>query len=321
MLLKNNLLNEPLISIIIPTYNRANLISNTLDSILLQTYANWECIIVDDGSMDNSDEVIQKYLNKDIRFQYFKRPENKLKGPNACRNYGFQQSKGVYINWFDSDDVYLPNALEKFVEILDRNTDAVVTKLEIIDFFTGNKIKESNIICTNIIEDYFTGKIAYYVCGPLWKRNFLEQQKQLFDESIRNLDDWDFNLRMLYSLPKIKYIDIPLIQYRYHENSLSQELIKLNFDEIQSEFFAREKHLSLLKTNKIVDPVILNRYIKNRYKYFFREAMVRNHSRKYFLFKKLIMKQWALSDYKGITKTFFGFVFFSIFDKGYKFLK
>lgn len=311
----------PLISIIIPTYNRANLISYTLDSVLLQTYVNWECIIVDDGSTDNTADIINNYILKDSRFQYIARPVNKLKGPNACRNYGFKQSKGVYVNWFDSDDVYLPNALEKFIETFDANTDTVVTKLEIIDSFTGNKIKESNIISTNIIEDYFTGKIAYYVCGPLWKRIFLEQQKQLFDETIRNLDDWDFNLRMLYSLPKIKYIDTPLIQYRYHENSLSQELAKLNFEEIQSEFFAREKHVLLLKKNKIVNPRILNRYIKNRYKYFFREAMVRNHSKKYFLLKKLIMRQWALSDYEGIAKTFFGFGFFSFFDKGYKFLK
>lgn len=314
-------MSAPLISIIIPTYNRANMVSNTLDSILLQTYANWECIIVDDGSTDNTADVINDYILKDSRFQYVARPTYKAKGPNSCRNYGFQQSKGVYVNWFDSDDVYLPNALEKFVEILDKNTDAVVTKLEIIDFFTGNKIKESTIISTNIIEDYFTGKIAYYVCGPLWKRSFLEQQKQLFDETIRNFDDWDFNLRMLYCLPKIKYIEIPLIQYRYHVNSLSQELGKLNFEEIQSEFFAREKHVLLLKKNKIVDTVILNRHIKKRYKYFFREAMVQNHSKKYFLFKKVIIKQWVLYDYKGIIKTIFGFVIFCVFNKGYKFLK
>ena len=84
---------QPLISIIIPTYNRAQIIGETLDSLIAQTYANWECIAVDDGSTDNTDEVLVAYCNKDTRFQYHHRPKDKLKGPNSCRNYGFTRSK------------------------------------------------------------------------------------------------------------------------------------------------------------------------------------------------------------------------------------
>jgi glycosyltransferase involved in cell wall biosynthesis len=92
---------SPLVSIIIPTYNRAHLIGETLDSVLAQTYQNWECIVVDDGSSDNTDKVVGKYVQKDSRFKYYHRPDEHLPGGNGARNYGFKMSKGEYVNWFD----------------------------------------------------------------------------------------------------------------------------------------------------------------------------------------------------------------------------
>ena len=83
-----------LISIIIPIFNRASLLSETLDSILAQTYSHWECIIVDDGSTDNTQDVIDRYLKLDSRFRCFSRPSNRPKGANACRNFGYEKSKG-----------------------------------------------------------------------------------------------------------------------------------------------------------------------------------------------------------------------------------
>ena len=76
-------MNLSLISIIIPTYNRAHLISETLDSILAQTYLNWECIVVDDGSTDTTADVMREYIKKNSRFQYHQRPDNRKKGPNS----------------------------------------------------------------------------------------------------------------------------------------------------------------------------------------------------------------------------------------------
>src|SRR5690554_1580908 len=104
--------NLPLVSIIIPTFNRAHLIGETLDSVLAQTYHNWECIVVDDGSTDNTDEVMAEYMARDARFQYHHRPEDRLPGGNAARNYGFEVSKGEYIQWFDDDDVMKAKFLE-----------------------------------------------------------------------------------------------------------------------------------------------------------------------------------------------------------------
>ncbi|MCF4102115.1 glycosyltransferase family 2 protein [Gillisia sp. M10.2A] len=101
-----------LVSIIIPTYNRAHLIGGTLDSIISQTYTNWECIVVDDGSDDYTTELLEFYSYKDPRIQYFQRPSHLNKGANACRNFGLEKSKGEYIMWFDSDDLMLPDKIE-----------------------------------------------------------------------------------------------------------------------------------------------------------------------------------------------------------------
>lgn len=106
---------NPLISIIIPTYNRAEIISETLDSVVAQTHENWECIIVDDGSTDNTADVILEYTNRDKRFKYHLRPETLNKGASPSRNYGLKQAKGDFIQFLDSDDLLNKN---KFLEQL-----------------------------------------------------------------------------------------------------------------------------------------------------------------------------------------------------------
>ena len=106
---------NPSISIIIPTYNRAEIISETLDSVVAQTHENWECIIVDDGSTDNTADVILEYTNRDKRFKYHLRPETLNKGASPCRNYGLKQANGDFIQFLDSDDLLNKN---KFLEQL-----------------------------------------------------------------------------------------------------------------------------------------------------------------------------------------------------------
>lgn len=310
-----------MISIIIPTYNRAHLITQTLDSILAQTYTNWECIIVDDGSTDNTEEIVKTYCAKDTRFQFFKRPMHLPKGPNACRNYGFELSEGEYVNWFDSDDLYLPFAFEKFIKNFNHNVDVVVSKIEKVDGVTHKKIYENNIISNNLLPDYLTGIVSFYVCGPLWKKTFLINQQELFDEKITNLDDWDFNLRMLYQNPKIVFVNEPLIQYRIHNASLAHEINKLNYKEILSELKAREKHVKLLSKSKIIDSNILKTYIKERCKYFFRESMVKKDANRFKYFTLLLKQQIKTCDYFGLLNTIFAFIVFRVFNKGYQLLK
>jgi glycosyltransferase involved in cell wall biosynthesis len=102
-------------SIVVPTYNRAHLISHTIESILAQTFRDFELIIIDDGSTDNTEQVIQKYLSEQVH--YYKK-QNAERA--AARNFGTQKAQGEYINWFDSDDIMLPNHLEDAAKMISK---------------------------------------------------------------------------------------------------------------------------------------------------------------------------------------------------------
>jgi len=118
---------NPLISIIIPTYNRADLISETLNSVVAQTHENWECIIVDDGSTDNTANVILEYTNKDKRFKYYLRPGILNKGASPCRNYGLKQAKGDYIQFLDSDDLLNKNKFLEQLKLMENSPALTIT--------------------------------------------------------------------------------------------------------------------------------------------------------------------------------------------------
>jgi len=172
-------MNLPLVSIIIPTYNRAHLIGETLDSISNQTYQNWECIIVDDGSDDATQEVVSRYVVKDNRFKFYNRPFEMQKGACSCRNYGFELSKGYYINWFDSDDIMLADFLIFKVEAFTANYDFVIGTG--FYWYSDKNLKEfiDLKISSYLFRDYLMWKAHILTPSLLFKRSFLLDKKLL----------------------------------------------------------------------------------------------------------------------------------------------
>lgn len=104
----------PLFSIIIPSFNRAAIISKTLDSVLAQTFKDWECLVVDDNSTDNTKEIVEKYHVKNERIHYL--TNKRVKGAQGARNTGILHSKGCYVSFLDSDDRWGPCMLQKQME-------------------------------------------------------------------------------------------------------------------------------------------------------------------------------------------------------------
>lgn len=205
---------QPLVSIIIPTLNRANLIVETLDSVLAQTYGNWECIVVDDGSTDETEEVLAEYIIKDKRIQYHQRPTIHKPGGNGARNYGFNLSKGEYIQWFDSDDIMFPDYLKNRLDVFYTfpASDVVFCSFTYFDI-NGLKDRIRNENFTgDIINDLAARKISFSPLSYLLKKKCLEGFK--FDEALYRAQDLDFFFRVFTSSKSIKIEHVKTVLFK-----------------------------------------------------------------------------------------------------------
>lgn len=234
------------VSIIIPTFNRAKMLYETLLSVEKQTYKNWECIVVDDGSEDNSEDVVQSFIKRDSRFIYLQRPSNLLPGGNDARNYGFENSKGDYINWFDSDDVMLEEFIEEKIE---KFTDAV--EIVFCGFYRTDENLEiknqSNFIdSTDLFKEYLLGKQPMVTDSAMFKRNFLTNKK-LFDSIILRGQETEFFSRLFFDLKVGQYILLNkgLFLHRTHVERKSSENQTYKKDFKKSEFYVINQLLEL----------------------------------------------------------------------------
>jgi len=213
--------NSSLISIIIPTYNRAHIIGETLSSLLAQTYTNWECIIVDDGSTDNTEEVIQTFADKDARFQHYKRPKTLQKGPSVCRNFGYEQSKGEYIQWFDSDDLMHPEKLTiKFDYALKYQADVIVDKHSDSNFTDDiRNFKVDSFTSSDFYIDFILGERPVITNDVMLKRKIIGKER--FDEHLWKGEEYEFYSRVFQQKLTYCFLDVALTQYRISPDSIS----------------------------------------------------------------------------------------------------
>lgn len=196
---------QPKVSIIIPVYNRASIIEYTLDSVLNQTYANWECIVVDDGSTDNTLTTLHNYSKKDKRIYSFNRPNYKLKGPSSCRNFGLEKASGDYVVFLDSDDLLATYCLESRVRAFEKyfDCDFLVFKMERF-VLKPNKhfdldLKKMNL--ENCLESFLELKSIWQVTSPIYKKKFVDKSKY-FNEELLNYEDLELAVRVLIDKPK-----------------------------------------------------------------------------------------------------------------------
>ncbi len=167
-------MNTPLVSIIIPTYNREHLIGETLDSVLAQTYTNWECIVVDDGSTDSTEELLKVYFEKDTRFKYFKR-ELLPKGASHCRNIGLGKANGNYCIFLDSDDLLMDFCLERRLKNIKNFPD---NHFWVFPMFTRNNKNELRVCKipkeNSYLIEFLSCKIHWGIMCTFWDIKFLK---------------------------------------------------------------------------------------------------------------------------------------------------
>lgn len=196
------------ISIIIPTYNRADVIGATLESIMAQTYTNWECIVVDDGSTDHTETLVKSYMAKDSRIRLYNRPADRTRGGNAARNYGLEKSNGQLINWVDSDDKLTPNHIALHLQAhKDKHIEASVSKARVFNDITLEQEHHwSNIFPkSDIITEMMANKTLWQTGCVVWQKSKLP--KNPFDESLASSQEWTFHLKTLADALSYTLID------------------------------------------------------------------------------------------------------------------
>ena len=212
----NKIGKKPQVSVIIPTYNRGWILKEAIDSVLAQDYKDFELIVVDDGSTDNTSEVLAPYGN-DIRIFF-----QKNKGVSAARNRGITEASGQYIAFLDSDDLWLPRKLSTQINFFNQMPDALICQTEEIWIRNGRRVnpkkrhkKPSGMIFEPSLELCLVSPSAVMI-----RRSLFDRVGE-FDVTLPACEDYDLWLRISCRFP-VHLVDTPLIIKRGgHDDQLS----------------------------------------------------------------------------------------------------
>ncbi len=213
---------EPLVSIIMPTYNCGNFIGESIESVVSQTYKNWELIIVDDCSSDGTDTIVAKYVDGYKNINYSKLDINS--GPAIARNIGISLASGKYMAFLDSDDLWIANKLEQQIEFMESNQYVLTyTKYMQIDEWgkpNGRMIHSVPKVDYKkmLYQNYIGNSTAIYNCDVLGK---------VYAPDIRKRNDYALWLRILKTDINAYRLDEVFMKYRVRANSVSSNKVQL----------------------------------------------------------------------------------------------
>lgn len=215
-------MSEKLVSIITPTYNCAKFIARTLDSVQAQTYQNWEMIIVDDRSQDNTKEIVEEYMKNDSRIKYHLLDENS--GAAVARTEAMKLAKGSYMAFLDSDDIWMPDKLERQIKWMDDNGYAFsCTAYEQID-------ENDNLLNRTIKTIKKTDYNRLLLDCPVGNSTVVYDVEKMGKFEVPNIRKRNDDALWLQMLKKEKYIwgmpDV-LMKYRIRKNSISSNKLKV----------------------------------------------------------------------------------------------
>ncbi|WP_417370988.1 glycosyltransferase family 2 protein [Gelidibacter japonicus] len=305
-------MDNPLVSIIIPTYNRAHLIGETLDSVLAQTYQNWECLVVDDGSSDTTDALIATYKTSDVRFQYLHRPSKKIKGASACRNVGLEAAQGDYIIFFDSDDVMTPDhIMVKVLAMQSDPCDYVITRTE---FLKGQKEDNENNYRFHLYPlttfNYVSQAINWLTPDACIKRNMAKSIQ--FNESLHAGQEFNYFSKLVHQSVNARFVNKTVTLRRSHNDSIHA---RLDTPQKSSERIFRTKWITYLELIDKADRDTRRELLKSCASALYEGRLAWNWNK--LLFTKAILKEY------GFRSMYYFLLVMNLrmFGKGYYFYK
>lgn len=232
---------KPLITVVVPAYNYADFLEETLESIISQTYTNWECLIINDGSEDNTEDVAIKYSERDKRFKYFYKQNG---GLSSARNKGIQNAKGEYIIFIDADDIIKPQKFEMHIERFSQKPDLTVvySNFNYIDT-NGLLLPDSPFARIKLKGDSYSDfalnwgfEFVIPIHCSIIKFEFLKINGIFFEEALKAREDWLFWIKMSGNGASFDFIDEKLSLYRKHEKSMVHDPEHMFFNTIKASF-------------------------------------------------------------------------------------
>ena len=322
------------VSVIMPIYNSEKYVGEAIESVIKQTYKNFELILVDDGSSDNSYNIIKDYSKKDERIKIYTKENG---GISSTRNFGVLKATGKYIAFIDNDDEYKENLLSDNIVLLEKY-DADIVKFNKTKVSIGDKTQSYTTSKTDFSIEFLQGdeiwknfdkinKFGGTIWNAIYKRSFLENNSIKFDETSRNvIEDHEFNLECYKHVKKI--IINPQSYYLWKmriKHSTTGKFIKERFENIKIE----GNKLYLFLQEKNIDKYIPGFWAKIKISYFINIILVMNYKNSGFNYKKFIgylkkLKEYEIFnrkcwkndfDYLNKSETFFRRLVIKMFDK------
>ena len=261
----------PQVSVIIPCYNQGKFLSEALDSVLSQTCDSWECLIIDDGSNDNTAEVAARYAERDGRICYLHQLN---RGLSAARNRGLRESNGRYVQFLDADDVLLPEKIARQLEILQGTRHPA---LAYCDFYATDGVDLNSLVTTFLCEPRLVLENALLDLASRWETElsipvhcflipsrFFREGCFEFDERLPSHEDWDLWIRLFRLEPMIAHVPGKLVVYRRHKDALcmNRDIMWQGFSQ------AIDKQVRLFNGNRRMQKVLRRKKAEMKPYYF-----------------------------------------------------
>lgn len=249
---------KQLVSIIVPCFNQVDFLDESLGSIRNQTYKNWECLIVNDGSTDATEQVAKKWVGTDNRFRYIKK---KNAGTSSAKNTGLEKSRGDYIQFLDCDDWIHRDKIQLSIREFSNDplVDIVISNFQCADVKLNRlvppycKLEDFEFNLKSIVLDWDNGYTIPLHCG-FFRSEFFKAYR--FNEELHALEDWEMWIKYFLWCRKSFFIDRSLVIYRMHTNSATKDKKKM--------YLARKKFLALVESEGILKGDLLIQFLKER---------------------------------------------------------
>lgn len=244
-----------LVSIIVPVYNSEEYIAECIESIISQTYENIELILIDDGSVDNSKNIIQSYMEIDKRVKYFYQNNS---GPSTARNKGINECNGMFIVFIDSDDWIDSNMIQEMMYEINKNKSDLVLcdfilETEIESVYNKILPKNNNIDLMELKEKLISSDILNSPWSKIYRKEIIVNNNIKFNNILHAGEDQIFNMQYISYINNVSYINKGFYHYRMVKNSTCRKIYK--------------NKIEMLELQQNIRSSIINNWIDYKYKY------------------------------------------------------